>query len=59
MGLDDFSMSAISVPRIKQNILKLDLASAKELVARVMECATTEEVLKEIDLFQEKFLKKS
>lgn len=52
MGLDDFSMSAISVPRIKQNILNLDRISAKELVERVMACATTEEVLKEIHLFQ-------
>lgn len=58
MGLDDFSMSAISVPRIKQTILKIDQASTKELVTRVMECATTEDVLKELHLFQEEFLPK-
>lgn len=52
MGLDDFSMSAISVPRIKQNILNIDQSSAKELVNRVMECATTEEVMEEIKAFQ-------
>ena len=35
MGLDAFSMSAISVPRIKQNILRLEKASATALVNRV------------------------
>lgn len=53
MGLDAFSMSAISVPRIKQNILQLEKASATALVNRVMSCATSEEVLQEIKNFQE------
>lgn len=53
MGLDAFSMSAISVPRIKQNILRLEKASATALVNRVMSCATSEEVLQEIKNFQE------
>ncbi|AYV93181.1 phosphoenolpyruvate-protein phosphotransferase [Fusobacterium necrophorum subsp. funduliforme ATCC 51357] len=53
MGLDAFSMSAISVPRIKQNILRLEKASATALVNRVMSCATSEEVMQEIKNFQE------
>ncbi len=53
MGLDAFSMSAISIPRIKQNILRLEKASATALVNRVMSCATSEEVMQEIKNFQE------
>lgn len=59
MGLDAFSMSAISVPRIKQNILQLEKASATALVNRVMSCATSEEVLQEIKNFQENLEKSS
>lgn len=58
MGLDAFSMSAISVPRIKQNILRLEKASATALVNRVMSCATSEEVMQEIKNFQEDLKKK-
>ena len=53
MGLDAFSMSAISVPKIKQNILRLEKASATTLVDRVMNCASSEEVMQEIKNFQE------
>lgn len=53
MGLDAFSMSAISVPRIKQNILRLEKASATALVNRVMSCTTSEEVMQKIKNFQE------
>lgn len=53
MDLDAFSMSAISVPRIKQNILRLEKASATALVNRVMSCTTSEEVMQEIKNFQE------
>ncbi|WP_442486357.1 phosphoenolpyruvate--protein phosphotransferase [Fusobacterium necrophorum] len=59
MGLDAFSMSAISVPRIKQNILRLEKASATALVNRVMSCATSEEVMQEIKNFQESLEKSS
>lgn len=59
MGLDAFSMSAISVPRIKQNILRLEKASATALVNRVMSCATSEEVIQEIKNFQENLEKSS
>lgn len=54
MGLDAFSMSAISVPRIKQNILNLDQKEAQAFVEKVMACATTEEVMREISIFQQK-----
>ena len=57
MGLDAFSMSAISVPRIKQNILNIDRASAKAFVDEVMSCATTEEVLAKVEEFYSKLKK--
>lgn len=57
MGLDAFSMSAISVPRIKQNILNIDRASAKAFVDEVMNCATTEEVLAKVEEFYSKLKK--
>ena len=51
MGLDAFSMSAISVPRIKRNVLALDKAECEALVERVLDCATAEEVMEEITKF--------
>lgn len=51
MGLDAFSMSPISVPQIKKNIMSLDKKKCEELVVRVMECSTTEEVLGELKKF--------
>ena len=56
MGLDAFSMSAISVAKVKKNILELDSKIAQELVAKVLEKSTTEEVLEEIDRFNQKYL---
>lgn len=49
MGLDAFSMSAISVLGIKRNIIHLD----KALVERVMTMATSEEIKAEIRKFNE------
>lgn len=40
MGLDAFSMSAISVPRIKKNIMSLDKKECEKLVERVLEQTT-------------------
>jgi phosphotransferase system enzyme I (PtsI) len=45
MGLDAFSMSAISVPRIKKNIMSLDKAKCEALVEEVMAQKTPDEVL--------------
>lgn len=54
MGLDAFSMSSISVPRVKKNIMSLDKKECEALVERVMKLSTTEEVLKELKAFNEK-----
>ncbi len=45
MGLDAFSMSAISVPRIKKNIMSLDKVKCEALVEEVMAQKTPDEVL--------------
>lgn len=54
MGLDAFSMSAISVAKIKKNILSLDKKQCEELVEKVMQLSTTDEILKELKEFNEK-----
>ena len=56
MGLDAFSMSAISVPKIKRNIRELNKSDCVALVERVMEKSTSEEVLIEIRKFNKKYL---
>lgn len=58
MGLDAFSMSAISIPRIKRNIMSLDKKSCEELVKKVLSMSTAEEILKEIEIFNEKHYQK-
>ena len=54
MGLDAFSMSAISVLGIKRNIIHLDKTECEALVERVMAMATAEEIKAEIIKFNEK-----
>ena len=56
MGLDAFSMSAISVAKVKKNIMAMDKASAEALVERVMSMSTTEDVLAEVDKFNDQLL---
>ncbi|MGL4307568.1 MAG: phosphoenolpyruvate--protein phosphotransferase [Cetobacterium sp.] len=56
MGLDAFSMSAISVPRIKKNIMNIEKGAAEALVDRVMRKSTTAEVLEEVDRFNKEVL---
>lgn len=51
MGLDNFSMSAISVARIKKNIMALDKKECEKLVERVMAMDTAEEIKAEIEKF--------
>ncbi|MGB6129025.1 MAG: phosphoenolpyruvate--protein phosphotransferase [Psychrilyobacter sp.] len=53
MGLDAFSMSAISVLGIKRNIIHLDKKECEALVERVMTMATSEEIKTEIRKFNE------
>jgi len=51
MGLDAFSMSAISVLGIKRNIIHLDKKECEALVERVMAMATSKEIKTEIRKF--------
>jgi phosphotransferase system enzyme I (PtsI) len=57
MGLDAFSMSAISVPRIKKNIMALEKAKCEALVEEVMAQKTPEEVLAIVKKFNKENLK--
>lgn len=54
MGLDAFSMSAISVPRIKKNIMSLDKKECEKLVERALEQTTAQEVLEIVAEFNKK-----
>ncbi len=54
MGLDNFSMSAISIPKMKKNVLALNKKDCEALVERVLTKATSEEVLAEVRAFNEK-----
>lgn len=51
MGLDEFSMSAISVPRIKKIIRNANFKDAQEMAKVALAQPTAEDVLKQIDLF--------
>ncbi len=44
MGLDDFSMSATSIPDIKSIIIKNNIAKAQEIYKTVMEMDSSEEI---------------
>ncbi len=55
MGLDEFSMSAISVPTIKKLIRNMNFSEAKELADNVLACATAAEIEILIDSFYKKF----
>lgn len=57
MGLDAFSMSAISVPRIKKNIMALEKTKCEALVEEVMAQKTPEEVLAIVKKFNKENLK--
>lgn len=51
MGLDAFSMSGISIPRIKKILANLDSKKCKILVEEVLELSTSEEVKEKIKNF--------
>ncbi len=51
MGLDAFSMSAISIPKVKKNIMKLNKKECEALVEKIMTMNTVEEIKAEIDKF--------
>lgn len=44
MGLDEFSMSATSIPQVKKVIRSLTLAQAKEIKKKAMSLSTAEEI---------------
>lgn len=51
MGLDEFSMSAISVPRIKKLIRNVNYADAKALAEKALQVPTAAEIEQLIDEF--------
>ncbi|MDY3060702.1 MAG: phosphoenolpyruvate--protein phosphotransferase [Fusobacterium sp.] len=51
MGLDAFSMSAISVPKIKKNLMSLDKKKCEDLVEEIMKLNTSEEILEVVKKF--------
>lgn len=55
MGLDEFSMSAISIPRIKKLIRNANFADTKALAEQALAQPTADELMKLVDTFiQEK-----
>lgn len=51
MGLDAFSMSGISIPRIKKILKNLDSKECKKLVDEILEFSTAEEIKNRINIF--------
>ena len=45
MGIDELSMSGSTIPKVKERITKINLASAQSLVAKVLQFDKTEEVI--------------
>jgi phosphoenolpyruvate--protein phosphotransferase len=54
MDLDAFSMSGISIPRVKRIIMKLDKKECQNLVERVLSLSTASEIKEEVKKFMEK-----
>lgn len=53
MGLDEFSMSAISIPKIKKIIRNTKFSDAKQLADAAMQKATAEEIEQLIDKYMD------
>ena len=51
MGLDEFSMSAISIPRVKQLVRSANFAEVKAMADKALACATIAEVEAVLDNF--------
>ncbi|MFW6270582.1 MAG: phosphoenolpyruvate--protein phosphotransferase, partial [Bacillota bacterium] len=43
-GLDEFSMSAVSIPKVKNAIRSLNYQEVKEITSKVLTLSTTEEI---------------
>ena len=54
MGLDAFSMSGISIPRVKRIIMKLDRKECENLVEKVLTLSTASEIKEEVKKFMKK-----
>ena len=44
VGLDEFSMSAVSIPEVKEQIRNMSLEEAEEIAQEALNCATAQEV---------------
>jgi phosphotransferase system enzyme I (PtsI) len=51
MGLDEFSMSAISIPRIKKLVRNINFEDAKQLAEQALASATADEIAGLMDEF--------
>ena len=51
MGLDSFSMSGISIPRVKRILMKLDKKECEKLVERILDLSTASEIKNEVKEF--------
>ncbi|MBZ2279427.1 phosphoenolpyruvate--protein phosphotransferase, partial [Buchnera aphidicola] len=51
MGLDEFSMSSVSIPKIKKIIRKTSFINAQKLAKKALKLATTQEVINLVDSF--------
>lgn len=51
MGLDEFSMSSISIPKIKEIIRKTSFSSAKKLAQKALTLPTNKEILNLVENF--------
>ncbi|WAI11836.1 MAG: phosphoenolpyruvate-protein phosphotransferase PtsI [Buchnera aphidicola (Macrosiphum albifrons)] len=51
MGLDEFSMSSISIPKVKKIIRKTSFSNAQKLAQKVLKLPTTKEVLNLVENF--------
>ena len=56
LGLDEFSMSAMGIPEVKQIIRSVSLAEAEELTGRIMEIRSAEDVNQSVrEYMQQRF----
>lgn len=54
LGLDEFSMSSVQIPKIKKVIRSITKQKAKELVNRILDCKSLEEIELSIKQFRYK-----
>ena len=54
LGLDEFSMSSVQIPKIKKVIRSITKQKAKELVNKILNCKNLEEIEMSIRQFRYK-----